>query len=60
MLSQTGEYALRAALYLAEHGADRAVQVSEMARALGLPRDNDFDEIVRRYIADEVSPRRRS
>ena len=30
------------------------------ARALGLPRDNDFDEIVRRYIADEVSPRRRS
>lgn len=39
ILSQTGEYALRATLYLAEHGADRAVQVSEMARALGLPQN---------------------
>jgi len=39
MLSQTGEYALRAALYLAEHGADRVVQVSEMARSLGLPQN---------------------
>lgn len=39
LLSQTGEYALRAVLYLAEHGADRAVQVGEMARALGLPQN---------------------
>jgi Rrf2 family protein len=38
-LSQTGEYALRAVLYLAEHGADRSVQVSEMAQALGLPQN---------------------
>ena len=39
ILSQTGEYALRAVLYLAAHGADRAVQVSEIARALGLPQN---------------------
>jgi Rrf2 family protein len=39
ILSQTGEYALRATLYLAEYGADRAVQVGEMARALSLPQN---------------------
>ncbi len=39
LLSQTGEYALRAVLYLAEHGAARTIQVGEMARALRLPRN---------------------
>lgn len=39
LLSQTGEYALRAVLYLAAHGTDRAVQVAEMARALDLPQN---------------------
>lgn len=38
MLSQTAEYALRAVLYVAEHG-DRLVQVSEMAEALHIPRN---------------------
>jgi Rrf2 family protein len=39
MLSQTAEYALRAVLYVAEHSKDRLVQVSEMARALRIPRN---------------------
>ena len=38
MLSQTAEYALRAVLYVAQHG-DRLVQVSEMAQALRIPRN---------------------
>jgi Rrf2 family protein len=38
MLSQTAEYALRAVLYVAEHG-DRLVPVSEMAEALRIPRN---------------------
>jgi Rrf2 family protein len=37
MLSQTAEYALRAVLYLAEHGEARTVRVAEMARALRIP-----------------------
>jgi Rrf2 family transcriptional regulator, iron-sulfur cluster assembly transcription factor len=39
MLSHTAEYALRAALYLAEHGQGRLVQVGEMAEALRIPRN---------------------
>lgn len=39
MLSQTAEYALRAVLYVAEHGTDRLVQVTEMAAALRIPRN---------------------
>ncbi len=39
MLSHTAEYALRAALYLAEHGQDRLIQVGEMAEALRIPRN---------------------
>ena len=39
MLSHTAEYALRAALYLAEHGEGRRVQVAEMADALRIPRN---------------------
>jgi Rrf2 family protein len=39
MLSHTAEYALRAVLYLAEHGADAPVQVGEMAEALAIPRN---------------------
>ena len=37
MLSQTAEYALRAVLYLAEHGTARAVQVGEISRATRVP-----------------------
>lgn len=39
MLSHTAEYALRAALYLAQHGQGRLVQVGEMAEALHIPRN---------------------
>jgi Rrf2 family protein len=37
MLSQTAEYAVRAALYLALQGADRAIPADAIARALGAP-----------------------
>lgn len=37
MLSQTAEYALRAALYLAEQERGGPVPVGEMAAALGIP-----------------------
>jgi Rrf2 family protein len=39
MLSQTAEYALRAVLYLAEHGGDAPdpVRVDEIASDLGIP-----------------------
>jgi len=39
MLSQTAEYALRAVVYVAEHGNARLVQVTEMAAALRIPRN---------------------
>jgi Rrf2 family protein len=39
MLSQTAEYALRAVLYLAEHGGARTVRVAEMAGALRIPQN---------------------
>lgn len=39
MLSQTAEYALRAVLYVAQHGNERLVQVNEMAAALHIPRN---------------------
>lgn len=39
MLSQTAEYALRAVLYVAEHGSGRPVRVAEMADALRIPRN---------------------
>ncbi|MDO8665841.1 MAG: Rrf2 family transcriptional regulator, partial [Gemmatimonadales bacterium] len=39
MLSQTAEYALRAALYLAEQEPRGPVPVGEMARALGIPQN---------------------
>jgi len=39
MLSQTAEYALRAALHIAEFGADRPVAVNEIAQALDVPRN---------------------
>lgn len=37
VLSQTAEYALRAVLWLAEHGHGDTVRVDEIARALGIP-----------------------
>lgn len=39
LLSQTGKYALRAAIYLAERGGDAAVPVGEIAAALDVPRN---------------------
>ena len=39
ILSQTAEYALRAVLHLAEHGAERPIAVGELAEALDVPRN---------------------
>lgn len=39
MLSQTGEYALRAALYLARHEDEAPSRVDDAARSLGVPRN---------------------
>ena len=39
MLSQTAEYALRAALFLAEHATTRPARVGEVAEALKVPRN---------------------
>jgi Rrf2 family iron-sulfur cluster assembly transcriptional regulator len=39
MLSQTAEYALRAALYLAADASGDPVRVADMARALGIPQN---------------------
>lgn len=39
MISQTAEYALRAVLYLAQHGDERPVRVGEMAESLRIPRN---------------------
>jgi Rrf2 family protein len=38
MLSQKARYALRALLHLVEHGADRTIQVGEMAERQMIPR----------------------
>jgi Rrf2 family protein len=38
MLSQKARYALRALLHLVEHGADRTIQVGEMAEVQRIPR----------------------
>ena len=38
MLSQKARYALRALLHLVEHGADRTIQVGEMAEVQMIPR----------------------
>jgi Rrf2 family protein len=53
MLSRTAEYALRAVLYVAEHGSDRLVQVSEMARVLRIPR-NYLSKIVHALVREGV------
>jgi Rrf2 family protein len=39
VLSQTAQYALRAVLHIAEHGADRPVPVGDIAQALDVPRN---------------------
>lgn len=39
MLSRTGEYALRAALHLAQHFEDGPTRVEDIARTLGVPRN---------------------
>lgn len=53
MLSQTAEYALRAVLYVAQHGTDRLVQVNEMAEALHIPR-NYLSKIVHALVREGV------
>jgi Rrf2 family protein len=39
LLSSTAKYALRAVVYLAEHGEDEPLQVGVIADALGIPRN---------------------
>jgi len=39
LLSQTGEYALRAVLHIAAHGDERPIQVAEIARSLDVPQN---------------------
>ncbi len=39
VLSQTAEYALRAALYMAEHGGDEPYRVTQLAEALRIPQN---------------------
>lgn len=39
MLSLTAEYALRAVLYIADHGTNGPIRVDAMADAMGLPRN---------------------
>ncbi|HEU4566083.1 MAG TPA: Rrf2 family transcriptional regulator [Gemmatimonadaceae bacterium] len=39
MLSQTAQYALRAVLHIAEHGAEHPVPVGDIAQALEVPRN---------------------
>ncbi len=38
-LSQTAEYALRAALHMAEHDGGTAIPVGDIAKSLGVPRN---------------------
>jgi len=53
MLSQTAEYALRAVLHLAQHGAARPVRVGEMAAALRIPH-NYLSKILHQLARDGV------
>jgi Rrf2 family protein len=39
MLSDTAEYALRAVLYIAQHGGERSLRTEEIATPLGVPRN---------------------
>lgn len=39
LLSQTESYAVRAAVHLAEQGSEQSVSVSEIAEAVGVPRN---------------------
>lgn len=53
MLSQTAEYALRAALYLAADTSGRPVRVGDMAPALGIPQ-NYLSKILHQLARDGV------
>ena len=39
LLSQTGSYAVRATVHLAEQGSEQTVRVSEIAESIGVPRN---------------------
>lgn len=49
MLSQTGEYALRAVVHLAQQGRDGPLKIDEIATALDIPR-NYLSKILHRLV----------
>lgn len=53
LLSQTGKYAIRAALYLAQRDRDEPVPVGEIAEALDVPR-NYLSKILHQLARDGV------
>lgn len=54
ILNDTAEYALRAALYVAQHGtSDRPVRVEEVATTLGIPR-NYLSKIMHTYVRNGI------
>ena len=53
LLSQTGKYALRASIYLAEQGSDEPIPVGEIAAALDVPR-NYLSKILHRMAREGI------
>ena len=53
MLNQTAEYALRTAVYLAEHEGEGAARAAELASALGIP-SNYLSKILHQLAKDGV------
>lgn len=54
ILNDTAEYAVRAALYIAQHGSrERPTRVDEIAQALGIPR-NYLSKIMHTYVRSGV------
>lgn len=54
ILNDTAEYALRAALYVAQHGSpQRPARVEEVATALGIPR-NYLSKIMHTYVRSGI------
>jgi Rrf2 family protein len=54
ILNDTAEYAVRAALYIAQHGSrERPARVEDIATATGIPR-NYLSKIMHTYVGDGV------
>ena len=53
MLNQTAEYALRTAVYLAEHEGEGVVRSAKLATALGIP-SNYLSKILHQLAKEEV------